>query len=403
MAKKSFNNTITGPLGFHVGSVSCGLKTGNAPDLAVLACERPAEAAGVFTTNKVFAAPVAVCREHIGEGLAQGLVVNAGNANACTGSRGMKDAREMAARTGRALGISSEQILVASTGIIGERLPMEKVRIGIDAAVEKLSNTAKAGREFARAIMTTDRYPKLSAREIHIDRCTVRIAGVAKGAGMIAPNMATMLCFITSDAAISSKLLGRLLKRSVATSFNAITVDNHMSTNDTAIIMASGLAGNSTLKSLSSASKFSAALDDVCLELALQMVSDGEGATKGLEVLIRGARSISDARTAGLAVANSPLVKCALFGGDPNWGRIVSAVGACDIACKQERIDCKIGTQYVLRKGSPVAVNARNLAKTMAGKVVSISVELHMGQANFRCYGCDLTPEYVRINAEYHT
>jgi glutamate N-acetyltransferase/amino-acid N-acetyltransferase len=280
---------------------------------------------------------------------------------------------------------------------------MAKVRRGIDAATEKVSNTAKAGREFAKAIMTTDRYPKIFAQEIRVDRCPVRIAGVAKGAGMIAPNMATMLCFITTDVAISGKLLGQLLKQSVTKSFNAITVDNHMSTNDTAIIMASGYAGNSVLKSVGAASKFAGALDDVCLDLALQMVSDGEGASKGLEVVIRGGRSISDARKAGLAVANSPLVKCALFGGDPNWGRIVSAVGACDIACKQERIDCKIGTQYVLRKGSPITVNEGTLEKTMAGKVVTINVDLHMGKADFRCYGCDLTPEYVRINADYHT
>ncbi|NIA07256.1 MAG: bifunctional glutamate N-acetyltransferase/amino-acid acetyltransferase ArgJ [Actinobacteria bacterium] len=403
MPSKRTNNTITGPLGFHAGAVSCGLKAGNTPDLAVLVCEHPAEAAGVFTTNKVFAAPVAVCREHIANGKSQAVIVNAGNANACTGAAGMKNAKEMAARTGKRLGISSENVLVASTGIIGQRLPMDKVRSGIDAAVEKLNNSAKAGREFSRAIMTTDRYAKTSTQEIRIDGCKVRIAGTAKGAGMIAPNMATMLCFITSDVAISNKLLGRLLKRSVTTSFNAITVDNHMSTNDTAIIMASGLAGNGVLKNMSAAAKFAGALDDVCLELALQMVSDGEGATKGLEVVVRGARSISDARKAGLAVANSPLVKCALFGGDPNWGRIVSAVGACDIACKQERIDCKIGTQYVLRKGSPVTVNKRPLDKTMAEKVVTIKVDLHMGKADFRCYGCDLTPEYVRINADYHT
>ena len=403
MAKKSSNNTITAPVGFHAGAVWCGLKAGKAPDVAVLACERPATAAGVFTTNKVFAAPVAVCREHMADGQAQAVIVNAGNANACTGAGGIRDAKEMAVRTGRALGICGTDVLVASTGIIGQRLPMDKIRSGIDAAVEELDNSTKAGREFSRAIMTTDRYPKQAFQEIRIDGCPVRIAGTAKGAGMIAPNMATMLCFITSDAAISSKLLGKLLKRSVARSFNAITVDNHMSTNDTAIIMASGLAGNSVLKNLSAAAKFAGALDDVCMELALQMVSDGEGATKGLEIVIRGARSISDARTAGMAVANSPLVKCALFGGDPNWGRIVSAIGAAEIACQQERIDCKIGTQYVLRKGSPVAVNQRSLEKTMAAKVVTISVDLHMGKADFRCYGCDLTPEYVRINADYHT
>ena len=265
MSRKGVNNTITGPMGFHAGAVSCGLKAGKAPDVAVLACERAAQAAGVFTINKVFAAPVAVCREHIADGQAQAVIVNAGNANACTGAAGIKDAKQMAIRTGRALGIGSEDVLVASTGIIGQRLPMDKIRSGIDAAVEQLDNSAKAGREFSRAIMTTDRYPKNAFQEIRVDGCRVRIAGTAKGAGMIAPNMATVLCFISSDAAISSKLLGKLLKRSVARSFNAITVDNHMSTNDTAIIMASGLAGNSVLRNLSAAAKFAGALDDVCM------------------------------------------------------------------------------------------------------------------------------------------
>ena len=403
MAKKSTNKTITGPMGFHAGAAHCGLKASKAADIAVLACEHPAEAAGVFTTNKVFAAPVALCREHIAGGKAQAVIVNAGNANACTGARGVKDAEQMAIRTGRALGITGKDVLVCSTGVIGQRLPMDKIHSGIDAAVAQLDNSAKAGKEFSRAIMTTDRYPKSAYQEIRIDGCKVRLAGTAKGAGMIAPNMATMLCFMSTDAAISSKLLGKLLERSASKSFNAITVDNHMSTNDTAIIMASGMADNSELKTLSAGAKFAGALDDVCLELALQMVSDGEGATKGLEVVIRGARNISDARTAGMAIANSPLLKCALFGGDPNWGRIVSAVGAADIACKQERIDCKIGTQYVLRRGSPVTASEQRLEKTMAGKVVTISVHLNMGKADFRCYGCDLTPEYVRINADYHT
>ena len=403
MAGKRSNNTITAPLGFRAGSVSCGLKAGNSLDLAVLACDCPATAAGVFTTNKVFGAPVAICREHIADGRVQALVVNAGNANACTGPAGLKDAKAMTARTGRLLGIDPELVLVASTGIIGQRLPMAKIRSGIDGAIGKLSKTAKSGREFARAIMTTDRYPKTAFQEIRIGQSVVRIAGVAKGAGMIAPDMATMLCFITSDVAISPSLLGRLLKHSVEPSFNAVTVDNHMSTSDTAIVLASGLAGNTVLKSLASASKFASALDDICLDLALQMVSDGEGASKGLEVAILGACSVSDARRAALAVANSPLVKCALFGGDPNWGRIVSAVGACGVVCKQERMDCLIGSQYVLRKGSPVSADQRGLAKTMSGRVVEITVDLHMGRAEFRCYGCDLTPEYIRINSEYHT
>ncbi len=220
---------------------------------------------------------------------------------------------------------------------------------------------------------------------------------------MIVPNMATMLCFITTDASISSALLSRLFKRSVDTSFNAITVDNHMSTNDTTIIMASGLAGNNTLKTTASASKFAKALDEVCLNLALQMVSDGEGATKRMDITVRGARSLADARTAAFAVANSPLVKCALFGGDPNWGRIVYAVGSCGVDCNQGRIDCKIGPLYVFRKGKPVSADTRRLARIMAAKIVEFTVDLHMGQSRFTCYGCDLTYDYVRINAEYHT
>ena len=403
MKTKNTNQTITAPAGFRVGSVHCGLKTTSAPDLGVLVCDVLAIAAGVFTTNKVFAAPVAVSRENLSCGKARAVVVNAGNANACTGPAGMKDARAMTAGLGKLLGIDSALILVASTGVIGHRLPMDKIRSGIGGATDALSGSAQAGRKFARAIMTTDKYPKTAFRQIRLGRSIVRLAGVAKGAGMIAPNMATMLCFITTDVAIGSTLLGRLLKRSIAASFNAITVDNHMSTNDTAIVLASGFAGNTTLKTARAASKFAGALDDLCLDLALQMVSDGEGATKRMEVTVRGARSLSDARTAAFAVANSPLVKCALFGKDPNWGRIVSAVGACSIACQQELIDCRIGSATILRKGRPAAVSARALAKAMAGKVVPITVDLHIGSAQFRCYGCDLSHEYVHINADYHT
>ncbi len=397
------NKTITAPLGFRVGSASCGLKSANALDIGVVVCDLAAATAGVLTTNKVFAAPVALCRERLVGGRSQALVVNAGNANACTGPGGLRDAKTMTAQLARSLDIQPEKVLVASTGIIGHRLPMTKVRAGIDAAVDNLSDSSRAGRNFARAIMTTDRGPKMAFKQLKIGRSSVRIAGVAKGAGMIAPNMATMLAFITTDAAISSSLLSRLFKRSVDTSFNAITVDMHASTNDTTIVMASGLAGNATLKTTASAGKFAKALDEVCLDLALQMVSDGEGATKRMDVRVRGARSLAEARTAAFAIANSPLVKCALFGGDPNWGRIACAVGSCGVDCNQGRIDCKIGSIPVLRKGKPVAADSGRLAKIMAAKVVQFTVDLRMGQAQFRCYGCDLSYDYVRINSEYHT
>lgn len=403
MKSRNSNQTITAPQGFRVAAVSCGLKSSGALDLGVLVCDKRAAAAGVFTTNKVLAAPVAVSREHLASGKAQALVVNAGNANACTGQAGLGDARSMTARLAKSLAIDPKLVLVASTGVIGHRLPMTRVHSGIDAAADKLSASTLAGRSFARAIMTTDRYPKTSFRQVRRGRTAIRLAGVAKGAGMIAPNMATMLCFITTDAAIRPSLLGRLLKRSIAGSFNAITVDNHMSTNDTAIIMASGLAENATLKTIREASKFAGALDELCLDLALQMVSDGEGATKRMDVTVKGARSVPQARIAAFAVANSPLVKCALFGQDPNWGRIVSAVGACPIASRQELIDCKIGSVMILRKGTPVAGTGRDLAKAMAAKVVPITVDLNMGSAQFRCYGCDLSHEYVHINADYHT
>ncbi len=403
MKSTNANQAITAPTGFRVGSVHCGLKTTREPDVGILMCDVPATAAGAFTTNKVFAAPVAVCRENLAAGKARAVVVNAGNANACTGPAGMRDAKAMTAGLAKLLEIDSSSVLVASTGVIGHRLPMDKVRNGIAGAAEALSRSAQAGRKFARTIMTTDKYPKTAFRQIRVGGSMVRLAGVAKGAGMIAPNMATMLCFITTDAAIGSALLGRLLKRSIATSFNAITVDNHMSTNDTAIVLASGLAGNTTLRTARPASRFAGALDELCLDLALQMVSDGEGATKRMEVTVRGARSRADARTAAFAVANSPLVKCALFGKDPNWGRIVSAVGACPITCRQELIDCKIGSVTILRKGRPAAVPGRELAKATAREVVPIMVDLHTGSAQFRCYGCDLSHEYVHINADYHT
>ena len=399
----STNKTITAPLGFKAGSARCGLKASGDLDIAVLICDGPASVAGVFTTNKVCAAPVVVCREHMIGGKTRGLVVNAGNANACTGAAGLRDARAMTAKLGGLLNIAPEKLMVASTGVIGHRLPMDKVRAGIEQSVANLSSTSKAGRDFARAIMTTDRSAKTAFAQIKIGRDIIHIAGAAKGAGMIAPNMATMLCFISTDAAISSSLLSRLLKRSVDKSFNAITVDNHTSTNDTVLAMASGLAGNKTLKTLASSAKFAKVLDEVCLDLALQMVSDGEGATKRMDVSVCGARSPADARTAAFAVANSPLVKCALFGGDPNWGRIVSAVGACGIDCRGELMDCNIGAVRVLHKGKPVAGDQRALVKVMSKKVVPITVNLHVGKACFTCYGCDLGHEYVHINADYHT
>jgi glutamate N-acetyltransferase/amino-acid N-acetyltransferase len=396
---------ITHPKGFRAAGVACGIRrVKGVPDVAVLSCEVPASAAGVFTTNAVCAAPVKVSREHLvrSRGRISAIVVNSGNANACTGKRGLTDAREMTRLAARLLHVEDSRVLVASTGIIGRPLPMKKVRSGIREAVRGLSDARRSGADFVRGIMTTDRFPKEAERSVRIEGKRVRLTGVAKGAGMIAPDMATMLAFVTTDAGASTPLLRRLVARAVRRSFNRITVDGHMSTNDTCIVLASGLSGAEVKAGTRLERVFAAALDELMLDLALQILRDGEGAVRLARVEVRGARTDSDAELAARAVARSPLVKTALCGGDPNWGRIVSAAGASGCAFTEENTSLSIGGHVIYRRGRPIPLS-RAVEKAMTAPNVTLWLDLGLGRGAAVVYTCDLGHPYVRLNAEYHT
>ncbi|TFG49206.1 MAG: bifunctional glutamate N-acetyltransferase/amino-acid acetyltransferase ArgJ [Candidatus Brocadiia bacterium] len=398
------NNTVTAAKGFLAAGVICGIKKSGNRDLGLIVCPTGATAAGVFTTNKIVSAAVTVSKKHIRSGKIYGIVVNAGNANACTGQQGIKNAEKMCIETARQIEEKAGSILVASTGIIGVQMPVEKAVAGISEAAGKLSAESSAGEDFAKAIMTTDTRAKQAVRQVDISGSTVTIGGTAKGAGMIGPNMATTLSFITTDAAISKPLLGRALKAAIGNSLNKLTVDIHQSTNDTSIILASGLAGNRPITSESPGyKKFAKVLMELCDDLARQMALDAEGATRMFKVVIEGAFSKAEAVKAARAVADSPLVKCAVHGGDPNWGRIICAVGSCGVKLKEKRLCCKIGSVTVFNNGRPVKFDAKNVSNIISQKEHVITVKLGIGKYTDFCYGCDLSRDYVTINADYHT
>lgn len=396
------NQTITAPLGFKAAGVACGLKASGKPDLGLLVCDVPAVVAGCFTQNNVKAAPVEISREHIKSGIARGLVVNSGNANACTGERGLNDAEKMAQALAAKLGVSTRDILVASTGIIGRFLDMPKVMTGINEAFPKLANDEAAGTSFLHAIMTTDTTPKHSYREFQVQGQTVRIAGVAKGSGMICPNMATMLSFITTDAKLSVSDLRGHLAQAVGRSFNRITVDGEMSTNDTVLLFASGLACKEPMGAVWQ-SEFGENLYEVCNELALAIVADGEGATKTFHVMVTGAKSYTQAHKIARAVASSLLVKTAIHGGDPNWGRIISAAGAASVPFNPRHATCSIGNIVVFKNGLGENVDLPRLEEIMKQKDIWITLDLGDGEASDVVHSCDLSKGYVDINAFYHT
>ena len=398
------NNTITAPKGFLAAGLHCGVKKSGKPDLALLVCPTGAKAAAVFTTNKVVSAAVHVCKEHVKSASISAVVVNSGNANTCTGKRGLANAVKMCAETAKRIEIDPRNVLIASTGIIGKQLPIKKITTGISKAVAKLSASSKAGLDFAKAIMTTDTKPKQAVRRLQISGAEVTIAGAVKGAGMIAPNMATTLCFITTDAAISKPLLSKALKRAIGNSLNRLTVDGHQSTNDTAIILASGLVGNRPIVSQCPRyKKFANALAEVCDDLARQMALDAEGATRMFKVVVKGAATKADAAKACRAIANYPLVKCAVKGGDPNWGRIICAVGSASVKLNPNKLSCKLGPITVFKNGTPIKFDTRKASKIVSQIEHTITVDLGSGKADDFCYGCDLSAEYVRINADYHT
>jgi glutamate N-acetyltransferase/amino-acid N-acetyltransferase len=398
------NSTITAPRDFLAAGLHCGIKESRKFDLGLIACPAGAVAAAVFTTNKIVAAPVAISKRHLKSRAIYGIVVNSGNANACTGRKGLADAVKMCQAAASRMQVDPHQILVASTGIIGHVLPIAKITNGIKKAAVGLSESASAGLNFAKAIMTTDTKPKQAVKRLEISGKKITIAAAVKGAGMIAPNMATTLCFITTDIAISKTLLQKVLKEAIGNSLNKLTVDGWQSTNDTAIILASGLAKNAVIaKQDARYRRFAAALADLCDDLARQMAADAEGATRIFKVVVSGAASKAEAQKCARAIADYDLVKCAIHGADPNWGRIICAAGSCGVKLNPRKLTCKIGDTTVFRNGRPVKFNPKAVSKIIAAKEHTITVSLGAGKASDFCYGCDLSRQYVTINAEYHT
>ena len=436
---KLVEGSIVAPQGFLASGVFCDIKRlgtgkgsqkGNKRDLALIVSEVPATVAGMFTTNQVCAAPVKVCVERVKRGKAQAIVVNSGNANACTGRQGLKDAREMTAVLAQQLHLPKEQVLVGSTGRIGVTMPMTNVKSGILHALQILGNAPAHAAEAAEAIMTSDTKPKQIAVEFKLGGKKVRIGGICKGAGMIQPGMsatgarpaalphgglhATMLCFITTDAAIEAKALQAALQEAVAHSFNRITVDGDMSTNDTVLVLANGLAGSQKLTgrassraSSSGASPeriFQAALNHVCLELAKMIVRDGEGVHRVVTVRVNGARTIQDADAAARAVANSALVKTSWHGGDPNWGRIIDAIGYSPATVVEEKVDIGYSAPdskkilWSLKRGQPTKATFKELCAAAAPKEFELHINLNLGKAGAVMYAADLTEHYVDFN-----
>jgi len=393
--------TITSAKGFLAGAVSAGLKTKGEQitDLGILFSEAPAVAAGMFTTNKIKAAPVILCQRHLAKRSAQAIIVNSGYANACTGEQGTRDAIEMANLAAKKLGISAQDVLVASTGVIGACLPVEHIRAG----VERVTPSAEGGHELAKAITTTDAAPKELAVTFNISGSEIIIGGIAKGAGMIHPNLATLLCFLATDAAVDPDFLQLALKKAVDVSFNMITIDGDTSPNDTVLLLANGLAGNEVIADGLPAEMFQGALDEICLYLARQVVKGGEGATKLIEVRVEGASSVAEARLAARAIAASPLVKTAVHGCDPNWGRIIAALGRSGSQVEEAKLDLFLADVCLMEKGKPTPFD-RERAKAILGQdEVNIRLCLNLGGGEATAWGCDLSEEYVKINSEYTT
>jgi glutamate N-acetyltransferase/amino-acid N-acetyltransferase len=437
---------LLSPKGFRAAGVYAGIKSKNAPDVGLLICDRLAAATALFTTNPVFAASIKVGRQHIRAGKLRGVVVNAGNANACTGKQGERDALRMCAIAASVARCKPAEILPSSTGIIGHLLPMEKLERGIAEAGQNLGSSLEHATLFSEAILTTDTKRKTAAAQIKIGRERVTIAGVCKGSGMIGPRMAlgtsranivnaskargfqspglssaarrahraagatgapripahaTMLAYLTTDAKLPSSVLNTLMASATDASFNAVTVDDHTSTNDTAVLLASGLGP--TIRSAKEIAAFSAALNEVCESLARQIAADGEGATKVVTITVRRCKSVGVARAIARSIANSPLVKCAMNGNDPNWGRIVSAAGLANVPFDPDRCTLTLQGTKVFRAGRPLAFDAAAVSRKLAADEVLVDLDCAAGAAEATVWTCDLSKEYVAINADYHT
>lgn len=401
VAFTSIEGGVTAPKGFVAAGVHCGIKR-KRPDLALIVSDVPAAAAAVYTTNLVQAAPIHVTREHVAAGALRAVVANSGNANACTGEEGIADARRMAARAARAVGAAPEEVAVASTGVIGVRLPMDKVEAGIAAAAAELG--AENGEAAARAIMTTDTFPKEAAVRFALQGRTVTIGAAAKGSGMIHPNMATMLAFVTTDAAVEPEALRHVLARSAERTYNRVTVDGDTSTNDMLLMMANGVAGNEPLRlGDPDLDTFARALDRVNEELAKAIARDGEGATKLVEVRVRGAASEEDAARVAKSVAGSSLVKTAVYGNDANWGRILAAVGYAGVALDPNRVDISIGPVPVAKDGAGVPFDEAAAKEHLQSSEVLLTVDLKAGDGSAVAWTCDMTEQYIHINASYRS
>ncbi len=403
---------LTYARGFRAGTAACGIKaftagasaipTDQKDDLCVIYSAYPCDTGGVFTTNKVVSASVAIDKLHLQRNRVQALVVTSGNANACTGAQGFKDALMIAKLTGDRLDLDPDQVLVGSTGVIGRYLPMDPIKTGIAAACGKLS--VEAGEAAARAIMTTDTVPKTATLDVELNGKTVKGGGMCKGSGMIHPNMATMLAYITTDAAVEAGLIATLVKPIADGSFNQVTIDGDSSTNDTMLIFANGAAGNEPIGAgTPEAEQLKAALLKVAQDLSRAIAKDGEGATKVITVKVVDSVSDSEARLAARAVASSSLVKTAVHGGDPNWGRIVCALGYSGAELALDRLHLSIGGLVVFERGAGVDVDLSQVRRAFEQSEIEIVAKLGLGSGRAESWGCDLSEEYVRINADYTT
>jgi glutamate N-acetyltransferase/amino-acid N-acetyltransferase len=392
------------PNGFRAAGVHCGIKKDPAlPDLSLFVADQPATAAGVFTTNLVHGAPVKVSRSRVPRATARGVIINSGNANACTGERGIADARWMTAEAASQIGCEEHDFLVCSTGVIGRFLPRDRLSTGIPEAIRQLDSRPAGFLDAARGMMTTDTFAKQATRTAEIGDSTVRISGAAKGAAMIAPNMATMLAIIMTDARLAPTDAQALLRHAVDRSFNCISVEGHQSTSDTVLLLASGAASGQPL-SAHEHTRFQQMLDEVTSDLAQAIIADSEGADHEIMIDVRGLRTRAEAHRIAKAVAESPLVKTAITGGDPNWGRIVSAVGYAGVELDERDITLRLNDMLLYQSGAPVDFSAADVSAGLkAYRRVHIELEFPLGNQSVRFWTCDLTAEYVRLNADYTT
>lgn len=393
---------VTAPQGFLAGGLACGIKKKQKADLALIYSEVPAQAAGIFTTNKVQAAPVILSKQHLKDGMAQAIIANSGNANACVGAEGAAAALAMARAAADFLNIPVDRVLVASTGVIGVRLPVERICEILSERPQFLSKDGSGAA--AQAIMTTDTFMKETAVELELDGVKVRIGGIAKGSGMIHPNMATMLGFITTDAAIDAGLLQKALQVAGNRTFNRVTVDGDTSTNDSLFVLANGKAGNPVINQENETYQlFAAALETVCLELAKMLARDGEGASKFVEIKVTGANSEAEAVQVGKTIATSSLVKTAIFGEDANWGRILAAAGYSGVAIQPELVNIYLGDLLVCQGGTGLVFDEVRAKQILEQKDLLITVDLGTGGFEASVWTCDLTYDYVKINGSYRT